>query len=49
MKKDILYVVCRDGNAYKYFGSRQSALNYFAACIDLCPTSTWTISMKEVS
>lgn len=47
--QDYVYVVYRDGVPFRHLSSKQSALFYIAACLDLFPNSSWEMFIKEVS
>lgn len=47
--QDFLYVIYRNGNRFRHFSTRQTALNYIAACWDLDPNSSWSLACEEVT
>lgn len=47
--QDCVYVIMRDGKPFKHFGSKQTAINYISACLDLDPGSNWELSLKVVT
>ena len=47
--QDCVYVIMRDGKPFKHFGSKQVAVNYISACLDLDPGSSWSLVAKVVT
>lgn len=46
VKQTLVFEILRNGNRYRVFSARQTAVNYLAAALDLDPDSTW--SLREV-
>lgn len=47
-KPDPIYVVYRNNQRFRHFTSRQNAINYIAACCDLCPNDRWELRCMNV-
>ena len=47
--QNCVYVIMRNGKPFKFLGSKQIAVNYIAACLDLDPGSVWKIREMVVT
>lgn len=48
-KPESIYVLFRNGKRWRHFAARTNAVNYYAACCDLCPEDQWELRYMEVT